>query len=1115
MTTNRFLSKKFYILIKFKEKIDTLFLKSKEFIKEVEFLENNILAIDKQIGNSYGNGLLSTIEYKKYKSDIADTLKQTYYLYKNPLYKYLSEKNIHSYLLLISKLKSSIIYLSTRTGTTNIYNIYKCIKNEYYSSSNTIAISSYLKLISNIFNVVRLEYYREESRNGDKITFVYTNRKKQQNKIVCSEETLENVLFTKLLVSSKQVFLSLRGCRLVIPLKDQVPNTILVCTGYFIDNPTCINEYSFIQNKISKVNQIAKELEYISDPFLENYIKYMSIRDLLVNSTDEIVTNIKNDYQKLEEYKKIPIGDLAKLVSEQNTVANIYTIKLLLVENDLNSTNIANLCLELLKSSGSTYNLVELINSLDSEVKNRLNTNVVSITCSETSVDDSVNYEKKIQLMNVDSSTKNKALDKLKEINNNKNSDNNAKAIQYLDGLLKIPFGIYKKEYLKVKLEALKKHFYKLIGRLEDSINELYKKEYSFNYKDCLEKLATEILLFKKKSFHPLHIEYFIKKVLSYIDIVENVQTPIYEIYTKQDILDRIKLLNKKTICTLLDINSRRGLDNSLNSKKIDYELFSKLDQLLKLPYKQVFICKDPIWLKLKECIQEMAKEWESYKLQQQKYFLEIGANLDSAVYGSKDAKTQIKRLVAQWINGTDKGYVFGLEGPPGTGKTTLAKDGIAKCLRDEHGNSRPIVFIPLGGSSNGSTLEGHNYTYVGSTWGKIVDGLIESKCMNPIIYIDELDKISKTEHGKELIGILTHLTDPAQNNEFTDKYFSGIPIDLSKCLIIFSYNDPDLIDKILLDRIQRIHIEPLTKKDKLMVARNHIIPEIVSNIGLSKEDIEISDSVLEYIIDTYTYEAGARKLKEKLYELFRETNLGYFENRFNSLPIVIEKELIEEVFENSSKIEPQKIHKVPRVGLINGLYATSAGLGGITIIEAFRFYTNSHLELKLTGMQGDVMKESMNVAKTLALNLIPNHILEELKEDKKQPFGIHIHCPAGATPKDGPSAGTAITLAILSMLCRLPIKNTVGITGEIDLNGNVLPIGGLESKVLGGKEAGVTTVLYPAKNSDDFSRIEKKIDLELGEEFNVISISNIYEAIDYCLILPDGKKAIEYFREI
>jgi ATP-dependent Lon protease len=383
---------------------------------------------------------------------------------------------------------------------------------------------------------------------------------------------------------------------------------------------------------------------------------------------------------------------------------------------------------------------------------------------------------------------------------------------------------------------------------------------------------------------------------------------------------------------------------------------------------------------------------------------------------------------------------------------------------------------------------------------------------MNPIIYIDELDKISKTEHGKELIGILTHLTDPAQNSEFNDKYFSGIPIDLSKCLIIFSYNDADLIDRILLDRIQRIQIEPLTKKDKLMVARKHIIPEIVSNIGLSIEDIIIKDELLEYIIDTYTYEAGARKLKEKLYELYRETNLSYFENKFESLPIEIEKGLVEKVFENSSKIEPQKIHSSPKVGLINGLYATSTGLGGITIIEVIKFYTSSHLELKLTGMQGDVMKESMNVAKTLALNLIPDKILEELKEEKKT-FGIHIHCPAGSTPKDGPSAGTAITLAILSMLCKLPIRNTIGITGEIDLNGNVLPIGGLESKIVGGKEAGIEKVLYPKKNSDDFDRVRKKIDL--GNNFIVTSISNIYEAIDHCILLPDGLDAISYFKQI
>ena len=161
------------------------------------------------------------------------------------------------------------------------------------------------------------------------------------------------------------------------------------------------------------------------------------------------------------------------------------------------------------------------------------------------------------------------------------------------------------------------------------------------------------------------------------------------------------------------------------------------------------------------------------------------------------------------------KGYCIGFEGPPGTGKTSLAKKGIANCLKDTDGNSRPFAFIPIGGSSNGSVLEGHSYTYVGSTWGKIVDVLMETKCMNPIIYIDELDKISRTESGREIIGILTHLTDSSQNDEFFDKYFSGIKIDLSKVLFIFSYNNFNNIDPILADRIHRVQFNNLTKMTK------------------------------------------------------------------------------------------------------------------------------------------------------------------------------------------------------------------------------------------------------------------------------------------------------------
>ena len=216
-------------------------------------------------------------------------------------------------------------------------------------------------------------------------------------------------------------------------------------------------------------------------------------------------------------------------------------------------------------------------------------------------------------------------------------------------------------------------------------------------------------------------------------------------------------------------------------------------------------------------------------------YMNSVNTTLDDAIYGHDKAKRQVERIIGQWINGTSSGHCFGFEGPPGVGKTSLAKKGIANCLKDNDGVSRPFSFIAVGGSTNGSTIDGHNYTYVGSTWGRIVEILIETKCMNPIIFIDELDKISKTEHGKEIIGIFTHLTDATQNDSFQDKYFSGIDIDLSKALFIFSYNDPQSIDRILLDRIHRVKFSHLTVKDKLVVTKKHILPEIFEKVWTFK----------------------------------------------------------------------------------------------------------------------------------------------------------------------------------------------------------------------------------------------------------------------------------------
>lgn len=243
---------------------------------------------------------------------------------------------------------------------------------------------------------------------------------------------------------------------------------------------------------------------------------------------------------------------------------------------------------------------------------------------------------------------------------------------------------------------------------------------------------------------------------------------------------------------------------------------------------------------------------------------------LDSSVYGLNDAKMQIMQMIGQWItNPSAVGSAIAIQGPMGTGKTTLVKEGISKIL------GRDFAFIALGGATDSSFLEGHSYTYEGSTWGQIVSILIKSKCMNPVIYFDELDKISDTPKGEEITGILTHLTDTSQNNEFQDKYFSEIKLDLSKCLFIFSYNDESKVNPILKDRMYRIHTKGYDLKDKLSICNNYLLPNIRKQILFESEDIIIEDDVVQYIVDNYTdKEFGVRNLKRCLEIIHTKLNL-------------------------------------------------------------------------------------------------------------------------------------------------------------------------------------------------------------------------------------------------
>ena len=257
--------------------------------------------------------------------------------------------------------------------------------------------------------------------------------------------------------------------------------------------------------------------------------------------------------------------------------------------------------------------------------------------------------------------------------------------------------------------------------------------------------------------------------------------------------------------------------------------------------------------------------------LQRCSEFMEASkTTLDDAVYGLNDAKLQIMQMVGQWIsNPSAMGTAIAIQGPMGTGKTSLVKEGISKIL------GRDFAFIPLGGATDSSFLEGHSYTYEGSTWGKIVEIIIQCGSMNPVIYFDELDKISETAKGEEIVGILTHLTDTSQNSQFHDRYFAEIDFDLSKCLFIFSYNDESKVNPILLDRMYRINTTGYNKKDKTQIAQKYLIPKICAQVGFREGEIVIPDSIVEHIVENYTEgEQGVRNLKRCLEVTHRKLNL-------------------------------------------------------------------------------------------------------------------------------------------------------------------------------------------------------------------------------------------------
>jgi endopeptidase La len=469
-------------------------------------------------------------------------------------------------------------------------------------------------------------------------------------------------------------------------------------------------------------------------------------------------------------------------------------------------------------------------------------------------------------------------------------------------------------------------------------------------------------------------------------------------------------------------------------------------------------------------------------------YLDNVKDKLNTITYGHNEAKNVLLQTIACWItNPASGGKPLGFVGPPGVGKTLLAKS-ISKAL------NIPFAEITLGGQNDGELLHGHGYTYSGSQPGLIIKKMVEMGKERCILYFDELDKTA-SKHGSvnEITSILIHLTDPNMNKSFQDRFFQGVDFPLDKVIMIFSYNDSDKIDPILLDRINEITIKPYTIQDKILIVRNFVIPEIKSQVGI-KHDIVIEDNLIEYIIYNYTNEAGIRDIKRKIEKIFLTLNLEIITNQID---ITTYKFTIEEV--TRILLKPKnfnnKIHLTPEVGIINGLYASANGDGGIVPIQIFN-NTSTTFEIKLTGKQGDVMKESVFCALTCAIQYVKTkYNIDTFKN------GFHVHAPATATPKDGPSAGCAFTCAFISRILNKPIRNDIGMTGEIELTGKITKIGGLDFKLIGAKKAGIKLVFIPLENKEDLDEIKEKYKLLIDDDFKVEPVEYLTDLIDKILV--------------
>ena len=460
---------------------------------------------------------------------------------------------------------------------------------------------------------------------------------------------------------------------------------------------------------------------------------------------------------------------------------------------------------------------------------------------------------------------------------------------------------------------------------------------------------------------------------------------------------------------------------------------------------------------------------------------------LDDDHYGLRKIKERfIEMLAVKARTDNVRGQIICLVGPPGVGKTSIVRS-VAKSM------GRKYVRLSLGGVSDEAEIRGHRKTYVGAMPGRIVNALITAKTYNPIILLDEIDKLGKDYKGDPASAMLEVL-DPEQNFAFRDN-FMEFPIDLSKVLFITTANDVSTIPQPLYDRMEIIELTSYTPEEKFMIAKNHLVKKQINMHGLSGRSLRWNDDAIRFIIESYTREAGVRRLEQTIGAICRKSVVKLADSDIKR--ITVTKSLVTD-FLGPEKFKKEEILTDDAVGVVNGLAWTSVG-GELLQVEAVTMKGDGKLEL--TGSLGDVMKESAKAAYSFLRSKADEYGIENEIFTKKN---IHIHVPQGAVPKDGPSAGVTIATVLLSVLSGKKVRQKVAMTGEISLTGRVLPIGGLKEKSMAAYKAGVKTVVIPEDNKPDLYDIDEVV--KNSVEF--IPVSNLDEVFE--IAVYDSIESVE-----